>query len=166
MHTVRSRVCVCCGACGDTVPFPRVGSEARLSPLAERSSCYTPLLCTSAVQRDSVRKPPEKREGGRWRGGGETETARLCTQQSAVNAAGTVCGACTVVCARYCVSCMWRVCALCYALLRVAYHAIHIPPWLASQGGYVCGCVVCVSDARARTCTQYALGVCMLWCMW
>ena len=165
-------MCVYCGACGDTVPFPRVGSEARLSPLAERSSCYTPLLCRSAVQRDSVRKPPEKGKvvGGRWRRdrNGTTVHTTKCSERSWHSVRCVHCCVCTVLCVVH----VARVCAVlrsasrCFALLRVAYHAIHIPPWLASQGGYVCGCVVCVSDARARTCTQYARGVCILWCMW
>ena len=55
-------------------------------------------------------------------GGGETETARLCTQHSAVNTAGTVFGTLLCVCTVLCVVHVARVrCAtLCFALLRVA----------------------------------------------
>ena len=34
------------------------GEIARPSPLAERSSCYTPLLCTLPAHRDSARQTP------------------------------------------------------------------------------------------------------------
>ena len=66
-------------------------------------------------------------------------------------------------------TCRLHVLVLVWAVLRdtlrracrtaFTHSFIHIPPWCVSQGGYVCGSVVCVYDAGAWTCTQCALSV-------
>ena len=97
VRTVERALSVCVLWCLWSFFFAR-GVSARLSPLAEADQVPHPRCSVHQLyKRDSARRPPEK---GRWsvEGGGETQKARLCTQQGAVLM-------CTVLCLTPVMSC-------------------------------------------------------------
>ena len=102
------------------VSFTARGAQARLSPSAEGGQWRTPLLCTLAVQRSSVRQTPERE---RWpvEGGGETKRHDCARHANMVRV--------RAVCVVH-VSRTARCAPLCVASLRVACYAWHIPPWI------------------------------------